>query len=86
MAWVYILKSAKGRYYIGSTTDLESRVRHHQGGYTPSTKKLGSVLLVFSQQYDSLGDARKVETKLKRLKRKDYIEKIIKDGIIRTRV
>ncbi|OGI88457.1 hypothetical protein A2995_01495 [Candidatus Nomurabacteria bacterium RIFCSPLOWO2_01_FULL_33_24] len=83
MAFVYILKSEGGKYYVGSTEDLGIRLKHHIGGYTPSTKRLGKIKLVFSQKYDSIIDARTVERKIKKLKRKDYIDKIVKDGYIR---
>ena len=39
--------------------------------------------LVFAQKYETLAQARTVERKLKRLKRKDYIEKIICDKYIK---
>ncbi len=83
MAYVYILKSNNGKYYIGSTLNLVARLRHHKGGFTPSTKRLGQMNLVFKQEYPNLKEARFVEVKLKRLKRKDYIEKIVKDGFIK---
>ena len=83
MPFVYILKTARGKYYIGSTTDLKSRIKHHKGGYTPSTKRLGKVDLIFSQEYPTLDDARSIERKLKKLKRKDYLEKIVIDGKIK---
>ena len=83
MPHVYILQTSAGKYYIGSTTDLKSRIRHHQEGHTPSTKRLGKLDLIFSQEYHSLDDARYVERKLKKLKRRDYIEKVIKEGNIR---
>lgn len=86
MTFVYILENSKNKYYIGSTTDLESRLRHHFGGHTPSTKKLGQLKLVLSQKYITLKEARAIEKKLKKLKRKDYIEKIIKDGFIKMRL
>lgn len=82
MAWVYILISQKGQYYIGSTASLKKRLVHHKSGHTPSTKRMGEVALVFKQEYQELETARKAERFLKRLKRKDYIEKIIKDGRI----
>lgn len=85
MAWVYILRSEQGRYYIGSTDNLKNRMRHHKGGFTPSTKRLGKVELIFSQEYSTLNEARLIERKLKILKRRDYIEKIIQDGEIRMR-
>ena len=85
MAWVYILKTDSGKYYIGSTENLEMREKYHKAGNTPSTKRLGatSIEIVFSQQYDSLHEARSIERRLKKLKRRDYIEKIIREGIIR---
>ena len=84
MAYVYILKSLRnGRFYIGSTINLEKRLKHHFGGFTPSTKRFGKMELVLSQEYSTLSEARKIENKIKKLKRKDYIEKMIKDKIIK---
>jgi len=83
MAWVYILRTESGKFYVGSTTDLSRRMKDHKIGQTPSTKRLGFGLLVFFQQYETLQQARSVEKRIKRLKRRDYIEKIIKDGYIR---
>lgn len=83
MPFVYILKNVLGKHYIGSTTNLDERMKHHLGGYTPSTKRLGNIELVFSQEYKFLKEARSVELKLKKLKRADYLAKIIKDGFIK---
>ncbi len=70
---------------MGSTKNIVERVKHHRNGYTPSTKKLGVVTLVFSQEYTTVSMARSVERKLKKLKRKDYLEKIVRDGFINIR-
>ena len=83
MAFVYILQNQLGKYYIGSTLDIVRRMRHHAGGYTPSTKRMGKMRLVFKQEYLTLPEAREVERKLKRLKRKDYIRKIVEEGYIK---
>jgi len=84
MPYVYILESLDdGRYYVGSTADLGKRLRHHIGGFTPSTKRFGKVKLVFQQEYDTLKEARFIERRLKKLKRKDYLKKIIEDGFIK---
>ena len=82
MPWVYILKSENGLYYIGSSTNLADRVLHHKGGHTPSTSKMGKLELAFDQEYKTLLEARNIEKRLKKLKRRDYIEKIIRDGFI----
>ena len=83
MAFVYILENKLGRYYVGSTLDMRARLRHHVGGYTPSTRRLGTVHLVLHQEYKTLAEARSVERKLKKLRRKDYIRKIIEQGYIK---
>ena len=85
MPWVYILRTKSNKYYIGSTTDIQSRLVHHEKGFTPSTKSLGFEECVFKQEYKTLSEARIIERKIKNLKRRDYVEKIIKDGYIRIR-
>lgn len=82
-AFVYILRDLNGKFYLGSTTDLKRRLRQHQLGYTQTTHNMESPELVLSQAYPSLDEARKIEKRLKSLKRKDYIEKIVKDGVIK---
>ena len=83
MPCVYILEFENGKFYVGSTTDLERRLRQHSSGHTHSTERLGIGELVFKQDYDTLEDARSVEYKLKKLKRHDYIAKIVADGYIK---
>ena len=39
--------------------------------------------VVLKQEYKTLLEARSVERKIKNLKRRDYIEKMIKDGYIK---
>lgn len=86
MPYVYILQNTKGNFYIGSTTDLEERLKHHKGGYTPSTSKMGDLNLVFSQKFDTFKKARQIENRLKKLKRHDYIEKIVSDGFLKMNI
>jgi putative endonuclease len=80
---VYILKSESGKYYIGSTDNLDRRLNQHNSGHTHSTKRMGNLSLVFCQEYETLKNARNIEFSLKKLKRKDYIEKIVKEGYIK---
>ena len=81
--FVYILKDEKGKFYIGSTIDIKRRIKAHQNGHTQTTHRMVNPILVFTQKYDTLGQARGIERKLKKLKRKDYIEKIVKEGYIK---
>ena len=87
MAWVYIIKSdASDRYYIGSTNDLSQRIERHNKGLVVSTKSFIPWKLVFKQKFDTFGLARKSEIRIKKLKRRDYIERIIQDGILKSSV
>lgn len=81
--WVYILKDQGGRFYVGSTNDLERRLSQHQSGHTQTTRNMDKPELVLAQEFVSIDAARKIEMKLKKLKRKDYIEKMIQDGCIK---
>lgn len=83
MPFVYILKNEKGNFYIGSTIELQTRIKQHLYGGTKTTKRLKTFELVFSQEYETLIEARKIEYKLKKLKRHDYIASIVKDGFIK---
>ncbi|MDO8430062.1 MAG: GIY-YIG nuclease family protein [bacterium] len=84
--FVYILKDNNGRLYIGSTDDLERRLKQHYIGHTQTTRNMQNPVLAFSQKFDSLQRARKNKARIKKLKRKDYIEKIIEDGYIKMKI
>ena len=60
-------------------------MKQHLSGHTHSTKRMGNIELVFFQKFPNLKEARRIESKIKKLKRKDYIEKIIKEGYIKIR-
>jgi len=84
MAWLYILKSdLDGRFYVGSTIDLERRLEQHKNHHTPTTHRMGNLQLVFKQEYSEIEEARSIERRLKKLKRKDYLQKVIDEGEIR---
>ena len=84
--FVYIIKSLSlDYYYIGATGNPLKRLAEHNSGTTASIRNKGPWILVFTQQYPSLTEAKRIELKLKKLKRRDYIEDIIKDGYIKMR-
>ncbi|GMW01651.1 MAG: hypothetical protein AMXMBFR84_27880 [Candidatus Hydrogenedentota bacterium] len=70
MCWVYILQSqSTGRYYCGSTDDVERRVRqHNDSGYrgTKTTKRFeGPWTLVWTEQHPSRSVAMTREKQIK---------------------
>lgn len=81
--YVYILKDAKGRFYVGSTVDIQKRVKQHAHGHTQTTRNMQKPNLVLVQEYGSLELARKIERRIKGLKRKDFIEKMVVEGYIK---
>lgn len=70
---------------IGSTNNLARRLIQHVHGHTWTTQRRINPKLVLSQEYPTLLEARQVELRIKRLKRKDYVEKMIADGYIKLR-
>ena len=69
MARVYMLRGTSGRYYIGSTTDLDRRLKQHRQGSTYSTRRLGSTLeLAAYLELATLSEARAMEREMKRKK------------------
>ena len=68
-ATVYILRDRRtGRHYVGSTTELERRLRDHERGSTPSTRQRGPWLLVYTEHCPDLASARKREKEIKAYK------------------
>ncbi|MBX3053014.1 MAG: GIY-YIG nuclease family protein [Caldilineaceae bacterium] len=58
MAWMYILECKDGSYYVGSTTDIERRVRqHNQGDGADYTARRRPVKLVFATEFVKIEDA-----------------------------
>ena len=68
MAWVYILRGASGRHYIGSTENLDRRLREHERGGNYTTRRFGKVALVAAKQMPSMIEARSLENELKKKK------------------
>ena len=57
-AYTYILECANGQYYVGSTNDLERRLREHQEGLGGRfTKAHLPVKLVYTEQYQTVEQA-----------------------------
>lgn len=78
MFYLYILKNEEtNRYYIGSTDNIERRLKQHLSGKTRTTRILKTDKLVYKETYQTLLEAREREKKLKSYKSKKYIEWLI---------
>ena len=77
--FVYILESLKnGTYYIGSTQDIEERLKRHNQGRSKYTKTGMPWKLVYTEKFSDRSSALKRENLIKRRKKKDYIEKLVR--------
>ena len=86
--FVYIIRSElDGSYYIGSTQDLDARLRRHNQGRSKYTKAKRPWELVYFEKHPYRSSAIKRENQIKRRKKKGYIEKLVrtsrsKSGIV----
>jgi putative endonuclease len=81
MASVYILYSKiANKYYIGSTNDLETRIEYHYNKEFENsfTSKYDDWELFFSVNEISNTTARKLESHIKKMKSRVYIENLSK--------
>ena len=79
---VYILESEKnGKYYIGSTDNIDRRIHEHNLGKVTSTRNMKPWKVRVFVECINLNEARKSEYRLKKYKRKDILNKVIKDKI-----
>lgn len=66
MNYLYVLLLGNDRLYIGSTTNLQQRIRDHKDGKALTTKKYLPVKVVYYECYLSRNDAQRRESMLKR--------------------
>lgn len=75
---VYILRSLKKEwYYIGHTSDKESRFEFHNNGKVRSTKPYSPFSLIYSEEFLTKAEAFKRELQIKRYKHGEAFKKLI---------
>ncbi|MBI2463032.1 MAG: GIY-YIG nuclease family protein [Candidatus Spechtbacteria bacterium] len=75
---VYILKCKDGTLYVGCTNNLEKRIKEHNESKRGAhyTKIRRPIVLVHSEQYATLNEARKREAEMKRWSREEKLKLI----------
>jgi putative endonuclease len=77
--YVYILESLEDKtYYVGSTQNLESRLKRHNEGRVAYTKPRRPWKLVYSEEHPDRSSAVEREYKIKEHKSRRFIETLIK--------
>jgi putative endonuclease len=72
---VYIIESEREkRYYIGQTEDLKKRIKRHNEGRNLSTKAYIPWSLKWWKEYETRSEAIKIETELKKIKKREGIK------------
>jgi predicted GIY-YIG superfamily endonuclease len=65
-SFVYMLKGANGRHYLGMTDNLERRFNQHHSGHTYSTRRLGgSIAVIAARRFPTREAAAEAEKRLK---------------------
>jgi len=78
MYYVYVLKSQKnGRFYTGSTKDIEKRFSEHNSGKSRATRHTRPFELVYKESYNSRAEAYQREKYLKAGKGREELEEIL---------
>ena len=68
---MYILECSNGQYYVGSTYDIDTRLKQHQAGEGSNfTKKHLPVTLVYYEKFQKIEDAFNREYQVKGWNRK----------------
>lgn len=81
--YIYILQSQlNNRYYIGSTNNIERRLKDHNSGKVFSTKPFIPWMLKYQEGFKSLAEARQREFQIKSWKKRLAIEKLINASIV----
>jgi putative endonuclease len=70
MAFIYIVRCSDGTYYTGSARDLDKRLRdHNRGKGARYTRGRLPVELLYSEQFETMGEALSREHAIKKLSR-----------------
>jgi putative endonuclease len=76
---VYIIQSqSSGRFYVGSTQDVQARLARHNQGRSSYTKAQRPWHLIYTEQFESRSEALNREYEIKKRKSKSFIETLVR--------
>ena len=82
MQWtVYILECRDGSYYVGMSSDLETRLKDHQSGKSCHTSKRLPVKLRYQEASETKATATKRERQIKKWSREKKTALIMGDPL-----
>lgn len=82
MAYIYLIQSlneSTSWIYVGSTENVENRVRQHNSGKVRSTRFRRPYKLIYVEEFATISEARKRERDIKRSR--ILKESLVKDNI-----
>jgi len=78
MPHAYILGSGRDNgFYVGSTRDLDQRLKRHTEGRIHATKNRLPLAMVYFKSFETYNEAYKYEQFIKRQKSSEYINRLI---------
>jgi putative endonuclease len=76
MFYTYIIQSHKnGKWYYGSTSELDQRLDGHNKGINKSTARNRPWFYIFQRPFNTMAEAKKFELYLKSSRNKNYIRR-----------
>ena len=81
MPFTYILYSSRlDKYYVGACTDVERRLYEHNIGHSQFTAVGVPWKVKYTKTFETLLEAKRFETAIKKMKSRKYIERLISEG------
>jgi putative endonuclease len=78
MYFTYILQStSSNKFYIGHTSDINSRLERHSGNREKATKNRGPWELVYFEEFETKSLSQTREYEIKKMKSSKYIRDLI---------
>jgi putative endonuclease len=79
MFTVYVLKDKNNNFYKGMTNNLTRRLAEHKRGKTQTTRKMEEFTVVYTEEYNTMVEARKRELYLKSAAGRRFLKKVRDD-------